>query len=85
MATSHEKLAASLQILRSFQNRGAVAMRSRDLTRTHRERLTKNGFLQEIFKGWYLIAHGCPGKRQRHAEHLAVCPFSPEPAVNAGK
>ncbi len=56
MATAHEKLAASLEILRSFQNSGAVAVRSRDLTRTHRERLTKNGFLQEIIKGWYLVA-----------------------------
>lgn len=56
MATVPEKLAASLEILRSFQNRGAVAVRSQDLTRTHRERLTKNGFLKEIIKGWYLIA-----------------------------
>ena len=56
MATPHEKLAASLEILRSFQKRGAVAVRSRELTRTHRERLIQNGFLKEIIKGWYLIA-----------------------------
>ena len=48
MATPHEKIAASLEILRSFQKRGAVAVRSRELTRTHRERLIRNGFLIEI-------------------------------------
>lgn len=56
MATPHEKLAASLEILRSFQKTGAVAVRSRELTRTHRERLIRTGFLKEIIKGWYLIA-----------------------------
>ena len=56
MASPHEKLAASLEILRSFQKRGVVAIRSRELTRTHRERLIHNGFLIEIIKGWYLIA-----------------------------
>jgi len=55
MAALHEKLAASLEILRSFQKRGAVAVRSGELTRTHRERLIRNGFLKEIIKGWYLI------------------------------
>jgi len=56
MATPHEKLAASLEILRSFQKRGGIVVRSRELTRTHRERLIRNGFLKEIIKGWYLIA-----------------------------
>ena len=56
MAKPHEKLAASLEILQSFQKRGVVAVRSRELTRTHRERLIRNGFLKEIIKGWYLIA-----------------------------
>ena len=29
-------------------------MRSRDLSRTHRERLQSNGFLKEVMKGWYI-------------------------------
>ncbi len=33
---------------------GVVAVRSADLSRTHRERLLKNGFLQEVMKGWYV-------------------------------
>jgi hypothetical protein len=57
MASPHEKLAESLEVLRALQARGVVAVRSGDLTRTHRERLVKNGFLQEVMKGWYLPAH----------------------------
>jgi hypothetical protein len=54
MATPSEKLAESLEALHLLQLNGLVAIRSSDLTRTHRERLTKNGFLQEVIKGWYI-------------------------------
>ncbi len=54
MASPHEKLAKSLEALRALQDRGVVAVRSGDLTRTHQERLVKNGFLQEVMKGWYI-------------------------------
>jgi hypothetical protein len=57
MTTPQEKLAASLETLQELQARGAVAIRSRDLSRTHRERLVKNGFLSEVIKGWYISAH----------------------------
>jgi fido (protein-threonine AMPylation protein) len=57
MSSPHEKLAKSLEVLRALQERGVVAVRSSDLTRTHRERLVKNGFLQEIMKGWYIPVH----------------------------
>jgi len=56
MASPHEKLAESLAILRALQERGVIAVRSTDLTRTHRERLVKNGFLQVVMKGWYIPA-----------------------------
>jgi hypothetical protein len=56
MASPHEKLAESLKALRALQDRGVVAVRSRHLTRTHQERLVKNGFLQEVMKGWYIPA-----------------------------
>jgi len=56
MASPHKKLAESLEVLRVLQDRGVVAVRSGDLTRTHRERLVKNGFLQEVMKGWYIPA-----------------------------
>jgi hypothetical protein len=56
MVSPHLKLAESLEALRALQDRGVVAVRSGDLTRTHRERLVKNGFLQEVMKGWYIPA-----------------------------
>ena len=54
MATPSEKLAESLEVLRNLQQRDVIAIRSGALTRTHRERLVKNGFLQEVMKGWYI-------------------------------
>lgn len=54
MASPSEKLAKSLEILKALQDQGITAVRSRDLSRTHRERLVKNGFLQEVIKGWYI-------------------------------
>src|SRR5262249_50636352 len=56
MATPSEKLAESLEALRNLQEKGIVAIRSANLTRTDRERLFKSGFLQEVMKGWYIPA-----------------------------
>lgn len=56
MAKPSEKLAESLEVLHQLQERDQVAIRSGDLSRTHRERLCKNGFLQEVIKGWYIPA-----------------------------
>ena len=54
MATPSEKLVDSLEILHKLQENGSIAIRSVDLSRTHRERLVKNGFLKEVLKGWYI-------------------------------
>lgn len=55
MATPEEKLADSLQVLRQLQiDDGSVAIRSKDLSRTHRERLQENGFIRRVMKGWYI-------------------------------
>ncbi len=56
MASPREKLAESLEALKALQERGVVAVRSRYLNRTDRERLVKNGFLQAVMKGWYIPA-----------------------------
>ncbi len=53
MAKPQDKLADSLQALEALQKQGMVAVRSAELSRTHRERLVKAGFLQEVMKGWY--------------------------------
>ncbi len=56
MPSPAEKLAYSLEALQQLQDQGKVAIRSADLSRTNRERLLKNGFLQEVMKGWYIPA-----------------------------
>lgn len=56
MATPSEKFAESLVLLKTLQDQGVVAIRTQHLTRTHRERLLKNGFIQEVMKGWYISA-----------------------------
>ena len=61
MPTPNEKLAESLTILRDLQKDGRRVFQSDELSRTHRERLVKNGFLQEVMKGW-LMSSG-PGTR----------------------
>ncbi|MGL6223458.1 MAG: Fic family protein [Steroidobacteraceae bacterium] len=54
MAAPADKLAASLAVLKELQDAGRVALRAADMTRTHRERLLKNGFIREVMKGWYV-------------------------------
>jgi hypothetical protein len=56
MASPAEKLATSLEALESLQRQDRHAIRSKDMGRTDRERLVKNGFLQEVMKGWYIPA-----------------------------
>lgn len=55
MATPNEKLAESLKVLQELQDKGFVALKSSYFTRTHRERLVKHNFLQEILNGWYIV------------------------------
>ena len=54
MATPNERLAASLARLQKLQDQGRRIFRSGELTRVHRERLIRNGFLREVMKGWLI-------------------------------
>jgi fido (protein-threonine AMPylation protein) len=54
MATISERLASSLTILRDLQEVEKIAVKSSDLSRTHRERLVRSGFLKEVMRGWYI-------------------------------
>ena len=56
MATPNERLAASLEHLRELQRDGRRVLRSNELGRAHRERLTKNSFLREVIKGWLIAS-----------------------------
>ena len=75
MATPSEKLAGSLEVLHALQARGVIAIRSRDLTRTHRERLLENGFLQEIMKGWYIASRPDEGRGDSTAWYASFWDF----------
>jgi Fic family protein len=52
MASSNEKLASALADLRQLQANGSRVFASEQLSRTSRERLLENGFVQEVIKGW---------------------------------
>jgi hypothetical protein len=73
MATPNEKLAASLAQLRKLQQGGRRVFKSAELTRTHRERLCKNGFLREIMKGW-LISSSPDAVSKMGASHRDAAP-----------
>lgn len=75
MATPSEKLAASLEVLHELQTRGIIAIRSRDLTRTHRERLLENGFLKEVMKGWYIASRPDEGRGDSTAWYASFWDF----------
>lgn len=55
MSTPANKLAEALEALRTLQDQGVVAIKSDSLTRVIRERLLKNGFIKEVYKGVYMI------------------------------
>ena len=55
MASPSEKLAESLGELKKLQGDKSIAViKADDLSRTHKERLGKNGFIREVIKGWYI-------------------------------
>src|SRR5687767_9527006 len=54
MAAPADKLAESLDVLKSLQDAGRIAIRTSDLTRRHRERLLATGFIREVMRGWYV-------------------------------
>lgn len=54
MAKPNVKLAASLAQIEKLQKGGRRVFRSSELTRVHRERLLRNGYLQQVMKGWLI-------------------------------
>ncbi len=54
MATPNEKLAASLAQLERLQSGGRRVFQSRELSRVHRGRLARQGFLRHVKKGWLI-------------------------------
>jgi Fic family protein len=57
LATPHEKLADSLQVLKALQDQHIAVFQTSvlpTLTRVHQERLVRAGFLKQVIRGWYL-------------------------------
>jgi fido (protein-threonine AMPylation protein) len=54
MATPSEKLASALAALQELQKDGRRVFQSKELSRLHRERLLRGGFLQSVMKGWLI-------------------------------
>jgi fido (protein-threonine AMPylation protein) len=54
MPAPNEKLADSLSALQALQKGGQRVFQSKNLDRLHRERLLRNGFVQEVMKGWLI-------------------------------
>ena len=50
----HNKLLEALEALQALQKQGIAVIRSNQLSRTYRERLCKQGFLQKVINGWYI-------------------------------
>ncbi len=64
-----------MEALHALQSHGVVAIHSGELTRTHRERMLRNRFLQEAVKGWYIAT--CPNETadESTAWYAAFWPF----------
>ena len=56
MATPNEKLATSLKVLEHLQEGGRRVFKTKEIGRSHRERLLKHGFLQHVMKGWWIAS-----------------------------
>ncbi len=76
MPKPNEKLAESLAAFQTLQKGGHRVFRSNELSRTHRERLLRNGFLRNVLKGWLISSS--PSARtgdstQWHASFWEFC------------
>jgi fido (protein-threonine AMPylation protein) len=56
MPAPHEKLAESLAELQKLQIGGRRVFRSEELSRVHRERLLRAGFLTQVLRGWLIAS-----------------------------
>ncbi|WP_221389929.1 Fic family protein [Dyadobacter sp. NIV53] len=58
MATPRERFAEALQFLHDLQQKGIVGIHTDDMpSRKYREILSKNGFIREVTKGWYIATN----------------------------
>ena len=73
MATDRKQLGASLDLLSKVAQDGIV--RSAELSRTNRERLQRNGFLEEVIKGWLIVTNPDAPKGSTVSWYVSFWPF----------
>ncbi|MFC6100814.1 Fic family protein [Olivibacter domesticus] len=78
MPSPGEKLAVSLEALKELQDSGVIAIKSGLISRTNRERLVKNGYLQEIVKGWYIASRPEENKGESYSWYSSFWEFCSE-------
>lgn len=61
MPSVNEKLAESLEVLADLQKPGRRVFPSSEISRTHRDRLRRAGFVAPVIKGWWMATD--PGAR----------------------
>lgn len=58
MAKLQERFGEALKVLKDLQDKGMVAIHTEDIpSRMYREILTRQGFLKEVTKGWYISSN----------------------------
>jgi len=57
MPAPNEKLPASLAVLEGLQQGGRRVFKTSEISRHHRERLHRLGFLQPVMKGWWMSSN----------------------------
>jgi hypothetical protein len=62
MPLTNQKLAEALNVLRQAQRDGRRVFQSKEFKRLDRERLLRNGFLQEVMLGWLISSS--PGTQE---------------------
>jgi Fic/DOC family len=78
MALPSDKLAESLALLKALQDEGHTAIRANAFSRTHRERLLKNGFIREVMRGWYVASRPDEAPGESTAWYAAFWGFCAE-------
>ena len=73
MPNRAEKLSKARESLADLQKTGRTAIRTKDLTRTERVMLLKNGFIQMVMKGWYIPSRPDerPGGKQKKLQAVS--------------
>lgn len=75
MPSVNEKLAASLEILAALQEQGRRIFSSSEISRTHRDRLKRAGFVAPVIKGWWMATDPAARPGDTTAWHASFWEF----------